>query len=44
MVTKEKLQDYKYRLCYLKELILDTKIYSLKDIKNIFITKYGDLV
>ena len=42
-VTKDKLKNYKYRLAFLKEYILDKKILNIKDIKNYFIEKYGDL-
>ena len=37
------MKNYKYRLCYFKEYILLYKIFNIKDIKDNFINKYGDL-
>ena len=39
VITTEKIKNYKYRINYLKEYIIDTKIYNIKDIKN----KFGDV-
>jgi len=43
LVTPNKLKNFKYRLCYLKEYIIQNKIFNKLDIKNNFINKYGDL-
>lgn len=43
LITKEKLSNYKYSIQILKEIIIDKKIFSKKDIKDYFASRYSNI-